>query len=77
MLKRRHKFNAVATELDGIRFDSKKEAQEYIDKAQELSDYNIISSLELLNYNIKCLKSKDSNLINKLDDFRRLLNLDS
>jgi tetratricopeptide (TPR) repeat protein len=56
--------------------DSKKEAQEYIDKAQELSSYDKISSLELLNFNIKCLKNKDSNLINKLDEFRGLPNLD-
>uniref|UniRef100_A0A6H1ZLG8 DUF1064 domain-containing protein n=1 Tax=viral metagenome TaxID=1070528 RepID=A0A6H1ZLG8_9ZZZZ len=27
----RHKFNAVRTELDGIKFDSKKEAQYYIE----------------------------------------------
>jgi len=56
--------------------DSKKEAQEYIDKAQELRGCDKISSLEFLNFNIKCLKDKDSNLINKLDEFRGLLNLD-
>lgn len=27
----RHKFNAVKTELDGIRFDSKREAKAYAD----------------------------------------------
>ena len=32
MIKRRlHKFNAVKTELDGIKFDSKKESAYYVD----------------------------------------------
>ena len=32
MIKRRtHKFNAVKTEIDGIKFDSKKESAYYVD----------------------------------------------
>lgn len=54
--------------------DKKEEAQEYIDEAQKLS-CDKISSMEFLNFNIKCLQTKDSNL--KLDEFRAMLpNLD-
>ena len=30
-MRHRHKYNAVKTELDGIKFDSKKEARYYLD----------------------------------------------
>ena len=57
--------------------DSKEEAHEFIDKVQKLGSCDKISSKDFLNFNINCLQKKDSNLINKLDEFKaNIPNLD-
>ena len=53
--------------------DSKKEAQEYIDKAQKLGSCDKTSTMDFLNFNIICLQKRDRNLINKIDEFRDFL----
>lgn len=49
---RRHKFNAVKTELDGINFDSKKEAKYYIELKLRIKSGEVIFFLRQVPFDL-------------------------
>lgn len=74
-IKEKKSYSYYSMALTCYLIDKKKDAQEYIKKAQELNCCD--KSMEFLNFNIKCLQKKNSILNTKLDKFRTMFpNLD-